>query len=233
MPARHFGAVRFAYHLRRWCVDRRIPTGGTMKSIAAPKLGFALASTAILAAIAAVPAAAAPPPAAEQIAASIQAAPADRRDGAGVLGYDESGKLVTLRPGSNDLLCLYDDPSDDRWSVACYHKDLEPFMARGRELAAQGLSGKDRASKRLEEVDSGKLAMPKEPRTLYVLHGSAYDAATNTVKDSYLRWVIYTPYATPESTGLSTKMTENAPWLMDEGTAGAHIMITPPRPKAP
>ena len=58
-------------------------------------------------------------------------------------------------------------------------------------------------------------------------------AATSTVKDAYLRWVIYTPYATPESTGLSTKPAENAPWLMDQGTAGAHVMITPPRAKKP
>jgi hypothetical protein len=201
-----------------------------MKSFAAPRVAT-VTGAALFAVFSAAPALAAAPPAAEQIAAAVQAAPAERRDAAAVLGYDESGKVVTLRPGTNDLVCLYDDPSDDRWSVACYHKDLEPFMARGRELAAVGLSGKERTDKRLGEVDSGKLAMPKEPRMLYVLHGSGYDAATNTVNEAYLRWVIYTPYATPESTGLSTKMTESAPWLMDQGTAGAHIMITPPRPK--
>jgi hypothetical protein len=201
-----------------------------MKSFAAPRVA-PVTGAALFAVFSAAPALAAAPPAAEQIAAAVQAAPAERRDAAAVLGYDESGKVVTLRPGTNDLVCLYDDPSDDRWSVACYHKDLEPFMARGRELAAVGLSGKERTDKRLGEVDSGKLAMPKEPRMLYVLHGSGYDAATNTVNEAYLRWVIYTPYATPESTGLSTKMTESAPWLMDQGTAGAHIMITPPRPK--
>ena len=204
-----------------------------MKSTVAPRVVLVVLVAALLAALAGGPAAAAAPPAAEQIAAAIQAAPAERRDGAGVLGYDEGGKLVTLRPGTNDLICLYDDPGDDRWSVACYHKDLEPFMARGRELAASGVSGKERTDARLKEVDDGKLAMPKEPRTLYVLHGSGFDAATSTVKDAYMRWVIYTPYATPESTGLSTKPAENAPWLMDEGKAGAHIMITPPRPKKP
>jgi hypothetical protein len=204
-----------------------------MRSNRAPQLALVVCAMGLAGGLAAAPTGAATPPAAEQIAAAVQAAPAERRDGAAVLGYDESGKVVTLRPGTNDLVCLYDDPSDDRWSVACYHKDLEPFMARGRELAAEGLSGKERAEKRLKEIDDGKLAMPKEPRTLYVLHGSGYDAATNTVGEAYLRWVIYTPYATPESTGLSTKMAENAPWLMDEGTAGAHIMITPPRPKKP
>jgi hypothetical protein len=204
-----------------------------MKNTIAPRVVVVAGAAVLFAVLAVAPAAAAAPPAAEQIAAAIQAAPAERREGAGVLGYDESGKLVTLRPGSNDLICLYDDPGDDVWSVACYHKELEPFMARGRELAAQGVSGKERTDARLKEVDDGKLAMPKEPRALYVLHGSGFDAATSSVKDAYLRWVIYTPYATPESTGLSTKPAENAPWLMDAGKAGAHIMITPPRPKKP
>jgi hypothetical protein len=47
--------------------------------------------------------------------------------------------------------------------------------------------------------------------------------------DAYLRWVTYVPFATPESTGLSTKPSDNAPWLMYSGTAGAHIMINPPK----
>ncbi len=71
--------------------------------------------------------------------------------------------------------------------------------------------------------------MPREPRTLYVLSGSEYDSATGKVAGAYLRWVIYTPFATPESTGLSTKAAPGAPWLMFPGTAGAHIMINPPR----
>ncbi|HVR30861.1 MAG TPA: hypothetical protein VMS86_15160 [Thermoanaerobaculia bacterium] len=201
-----------------------------MKSIAAPRLVPLLATAAVLAGIAAGPATAAAPPAADQIAAAIQAAPAERRKGAAVLGYDEAGKLVTLRPGTNDLICLADDPGDDVWSVACYHEDLEPFMARGRELTAQGISGPARNESRFKEVDEGKLPLPKEARTLYVLHGSGYDAASHEVQNPYLRWVLYVPYATAESTGLSTQPTESAPWLMDPGTAGAHIMITPPRP---
>jgi hypothetical protein len=204
-----------------------------MKRITATRLTSLATGAAVFAGMATLPAGAAVPPAAEQIAAASQAAPADRREAAAVLGWDEAGKVVTLRPGSNDLVCLYDKPGDDSWSVACYHKDLEPFMARGRELDAQGITGKERAEARYKEIADGKLKLPKEPRTLYVLHGSGFDAATGQVQNAYLRWVIYTPYATPESTGLSTKPSDNAPWLMDQGTPGAHIMINPPRPKPP
>ncbi|MBX3276911.1 MAG: hypothetical protein KF868_02800 [Acidobacteria bacterium] len=170
------------------------------------------------------------PPAAEQIAAAVLAAPEERRAGAAVLGYDAQGKLVTLRQGTNDIVCLADTPGDARFSVACYHKDLEPFMARGRELASQGITGGDRNQQhRWKEVEEGKLAMPREPRTLYVLSGKGFDAASGTVVDAALRWVIYIPFATAESTGLSTKPKQGEPWLMDAGTAGAHIMITPKR----
>lgn len=175
------------------------------------------------------PAPAAPPSAEEQIAASILAAPEEMRAGAAVLGYDAQGKLVTLRKGSNELICLADDPKDNRFSVACYHKDLEPYMARGRELNAQGITGGDRnAQHRWKEIEEGKLKMPKQPTMLYVLSGKGFDAASGKVVDGSLRWVIYVPFATAESLGLSAKPKRGEPWLMDAGTAGAHIMITPP-----
>ena len=63
------------------------------------------------------PAAATTLPAADQIAAAVLAAPADRRAGAMVLGYDEKGALVTLRPGTNDIVCLADSPKDDRAEI--------------------------------------------------------------------------------------------------------------------
>jgi hypothetical protein len=168
-------------------------------------------------------------PPADQIAAAVLAAPKERRSAATVLGYNAKGEVVTLRKGSNDMICLADDPRDKSFSVACYHKDLEPFMARGRELATQGLTGKDRHEERWKEVQAGKVAMPREARMLYVLTGTGYDAAKGEVTKAYLRWVVYVPYATPESTGLSTTPGP-APWLMYPGTPGAHIMISPPKP---
>lgn len=169
-------------------------------------------------------------PAESQIAAAVQAAPEDRRTGATVLGYDASGALVTLRAGTNDIVCLADNPKDASFSVACYHKDLEPFMARGRELIAKGITSKEREEVRWKEIESGAIKMPREPRTLHVLSGSGFDAATGVIADAYLRWVIYTPFATPETTGLPIRPVPGGPWLMFPGTPTAHIMISPPRP---
>lgn len=165
-----------------------------------------------------------------QIAQAVLAAPEDRRAGAAVMGF-EGGKLVSLRPGTNDLVCLADNPAVDGFSVACYHKDLEPFMARGRELSAQGVTeDKVRDQTRYDEIKAGKLTMPKEPRALYVMTGKSIDTA-GKVEGAYTRWVLYVPFATGESLGLPTRPAgPGAPWLMDPGTGGAHIMISPPRP---
>lgn len=170
-------------------------------------------------------------PAAEvQISAAVKAAPADRQAGAEVKGWNEAGALVTLRPGTNDLICLADNPKVDGFNVACYQKDLDPFMARGREMTAAGITDdKTRDATRWKEIEAGTLKMPREPRLLYVLTGKSYDAATGAIENEYLRWVIYVPFATAASTGLDTKPQQGAPWLMDAGTAGAHIMISPKR----
>ena len=164
-----------------------------------------------------------------QIAGAIQAAPQEMRDGAAVLGFGAAGDWVILREGTNELICLADDPAREGFNVACYHADLEPFMARGRALTAQKITGQKRVDMRYQEIEAGTLKMPKEPRTLYVLTGSAFDPISGSVEKSYLRWVIYVPYATAESTGLSTKPGDGKPWLMFPGTPGAHIMISPPK----
>jgi hypothetical protein len=174
-----------------------------------------------------------PPPAAEQIAAAVLAAPADRRAGAGVLGYDEKGALVTLRESTNDQVCLADNPKETGFNVACYHKDLEPFMTRGRALAAEGVKSADREDVRAKEIAAGTLKMSKEPRALCVITGTGFDAATGTIAEAYTRWVVYTPFATPESTGISLTPVPGGPWLMYPGKGTAHIMINPARPPKP
>lgn len=172
------------------------------------------------------------PPPATQIAGAVLAAPEDKRAGAKVLGWD-GAKMVTLREGTNELICLADNPKVDGFNVACYHKDLDAFMARGRELTAQGITDdKTRDTTRFKEVDDKKLSIPKDG-FLTVMTGKSFDAATGQVAEAYTRWVVYVPYATAATTGLPTKPAPGVPWLMDPGTAGAHIMISPPRPQAP
>jgi hypothetical protein len=166
-----------------------------------------------------------------QMAAALQAAPEAQREGATVLGYDAAGEWVTLRSGVGELVCLADDPSDDRFSVACYHVSLEPYMDRGRALVAEGVTDPNERNRiRWAEAEEGTLDMPSESAALYVLTGSGFDGETGAVVDPYLRFVLYVPGATVESTGLTdAPLGPGTPWLMYPGTPGAHIMISPPR----
>lgn len=164
-----------------------------------------------------------------QIKDALLAAPGNG-EGAKVYGYNEKNELVVLRQGSNELICVADDPGQEGFSAACYHKDLDPFMVRGRELKTQGKSPKDIMDMREAEVKAGTLVMPKQPTTLYVYYAPAadYDAATGEVKKGTFRYVVYIPYATAESTGLPLKPeAPGMPWIMDPGTHRAHIMISP------
>jgi hypothetical protein len=168
-----------------------------------------------------------------QIKTAVQAAPSDKRDAALVYGYGADGAFQVIRPGSNDYVCIADDPKKDGISVSCYHKDLEPFMERGRILAKEGKNQKEIFDIREKEVKAGQLMMPKQPSTLFALAGTKenHDTATGVMKDGYLRYVVYIPYATSESTGLPLKPdVPGMPWIMDPGTHRAHIMINPAKP---
>jgi len=160
-----------------------------------------------------------------QIAAAVAPLPEEFRADATVLSRDGS---ETLRSGEGAFICLAHDPVGDRFHVACYHRSLEPFMARGRELRALGRAA-EVDSLRNAEIAAGDLAMPEQAAALYSLTGpmTSFDPATGAVTDARRLYVIYVPFATGESTGLPTRPQPNAPWLMDAGTPKAHIMFVP------
>jgi hypothetical protein len=163
-----------------------------------------------------------------QIALAVQAAPESMREAARVQGYDARGNFTELRVGSNELICMAPNPEADGFEVSCHHAGLEPFFARGRELRVSGIDGQERTQARWSEFEAGTLPIPAGS-TNYIMTGAGFDPVTHEVQGGFLRWVIYTPMATPESTGLPTQGSEGAPWLMFPGTPGSHIMIVPPR----
>ncbi|HJU89001.1 MAG TPA: hypothetical protein VJ672_06380 [Gemmatimonadaceae bacterium] len=163
-----------------------------------------------------------------QIAGAVSPAPEAMRAGATVLGYSQDRKLMRIRAGTNDLICLADDPVRPGFHAACYHRSLEPFMARGRALRARGLTADEADTVRLKEIRTRKLSMPTRPTALYQLSAPAdsMDMTTGTARGARALHVMYIPYATAKSTGLSVQPIKG-PWLMNAGTPWAHIMYTP------
>ncbi len=163
------------------------------------------------------------------IATALMAAPKESRSESTVIGYNMAGEFVTLKQGTNEFICLADDPKKEGFSAACYHKDLEPFMARGRALRAEGKTMQEIMAIRGEEVKSGKLEI-KTGTTSHIYFGSSamYDPENSEVEGAQYRYVVYMPWATSESTGLpEAPISSNHPWIMNPGTHRAHIMISP------
>jgi hypothetical protein len=161
------------------------------------------------------------------IAEALSALPQPLRKGAEVRAF-RNGELVTIRRGDNGMICLADDPSDDRWHVACYHADLEPFMARGRQLRAEGITDRARIdSIRGAEIESGELSFPDHPAALYSWFGDAtsFNPETGEAEKAQGLYVLYVPYATAEETGLTMESSPERPWLMFPGKPWAHVMI--------
>ena len=163
------------------------------------------------------------------IATALMAAPAESRATSKVIGYNMAGEFVTLKEGDSEYIVLADDPKKDGFNAACYHKDLEPFMARGRALRAEGKSADEIFTIREAEVKSGKIKIT-QGSALHIYYGpnTSYGPETSKVDGAKLRYVIYTPFATSASIGLpETPSAPNHPWIMNPGTHRAHIMISP------
>jgi len=180
---------------------------------------------------ASLPATAQPTDTADQIEGALLAAPESLREGAAVLGLGgtprASDVLTVLREGSNELVCLADDPVRQDFHVACYHASLDPFMRLGRLLRADGLDRAAVLESRYAALEAGEFSMP-EAATLYSLTADSRPAPGSESEAGGLRRLtaVYLPNATLEETGLPGRPAGGLPWLMLPGTPWAHIMIS-------
>jgi hypothetical protein len=162
-----------------------------------------------------------------EIAAAVLPLPDSMRTGARVLVY-RGADLVEVRAGSNEMICLGDDPAHKGLQVSCYHKSLEPFMAKGRELRAAGVTKREAVdSARLADVKSGRIVMPSSAMLSSIFAESdSFDALAGPPEKHSALDVIYLPFATRESTGISEQPAVDRPWLMFAGKPWAHVMLS-------
>lgn len=168
------------------------------------------------------------PPAAKQISMAVSPLPDPLQGGARVLGY-ANGKFTALRRGTNDMVCIADDPTGKQFHVACYHNSLEPFMARGRELHALKKSREAIDSIRLADVKTGRYSMPTRPAALYQYFASrdSVNSTAGSIKGAQYLYVVYMPYASQKTTGITENPVDGGPWIMFPGKPWAHIMVEP------
>jgi hypothetical protein len=164
------------------------------------------------------------------IRTAVHPLPDELREDATVLRWTARWETAPLRPGTGAMICLADNPFVEGYHAACYHRDLEPYMARGRALRAAGTTARTAVdSIRYAEVKSGAIPMPVMA-ALWQVTGDAtsVDWATGEIIGPVRPlYVIYIPGATAKSTGLPLMGAQGTPWLMSPGTPSAHIMFVP------
>jgi hypothetical protein len=168
---------------------------------------------------------AAPPAAPEQVRQAVLAAPPSLREGATVLGYGGAVRtddpLTVLRQGTNELICLADDPAEEGFHVACYQSSLDPYMRLGRRLRAQGMARSEVMDARYAALEQGTLVMPGRA----ALYSVTADTGPEDLEGARRLVVVYVPGATTAEIGLPGRPEGDSPWLMLPGTPWAHIMI--------
>jgi len=170
------------------------------------------------------------PLASQQIAAAVLPLPEILREHATVLGYGPDLSLVTLRQGSNGMVCTASRPGDDEFDVRCYHESFMPLVRRLRGLHYQGVKQEEIDHIINAEVKAKKLAIPDHPTAGYRMLGpiSAYQPATNAVGKEIQSWQsVHFPYKTAAEIGLPEEgqVTGTMPYVMASGTFWSHVMI--------
>lgn len=152
----------------------------------------------------------------ERVSNALLALPAHMRADASV-AYFENGKKVVLKEGSDSITCQPDDPDSPGFAVWCYPKAHADYTRRWYELAAEGKPPSEVDEIIAAEIKAKTLEWP--PTVVnYNLRGPSLDTAVPLT-------VIFVPFATGDSLGVTEERQFNRPWLMRAGTAFAHIMI--------
>lgn len=163
-----------------------------------------------------------------QVRAATLPLPEGMREGARVIGWNESGERADLRAGANGMICIADEPGDGRFEVLCYAESLHPLLSRDRELRGEEHGESERERRIEEEVRTGKVVLPNQPAVLLVISGplDSYDPATGQLAAAVDRSrMIFTPYRTAESMGLPTEREGDTPWVMASGELFSRIII--------
>lgn len=184
------------------------------------------------------------PDSATKIAFAVLPLSKELRDSATVIDVAQDGKIDTLRRGTGAMVCAYRPPTVPQASktgekiltIACGPEAVSRvtirFNAIRRELTAAGKPADAKAVNAVldAEIKSGQLKTATGATVSFLMSGpvSGFDPKSGTVSPAIRVWqTVNIPYATGASLSLPEKQSDGRPWVMNSGTAGAHIMIDP------
>jgi len=158
---------------------------------------------------------------AEQIEQAVTPLPDDLKADATIYDYDEGGSRMVLRQGSNHVECK---PRDERGFTICFPISSSARRDFSAALTAEGLEGDElQAAVAAAEV-AGTIQPNQAGSILYRLYEE-----NDRIQ---LLWVVLLPNVLAEDLGMSLESQRDPslagmgrPWMMREGTPGAHLMI--------
>ncbi len=158
----------------------------------------------------------------DPVAQAVLPLPADLRADASVVTYDaDTGAWKVLRQGTNMIEC---QPRGADGFTRCYNKSTAPRRDLVAKLRAEGKSG--------EELQAAVAAAREAGTIKPTPFGSLSYRLWEDDDRIKLLWVMALPNATSEQLGMTTgSQRDNSlagkgmPWMMREGTPGAHLMI--------
>ncbi len=158
----------------------------------------------------------------ELIAQAVMPLPDDLKAGATVFRYDsETGDRIVIRQGNNQVEC---QPRNEEGFTRCGPVAEGPRRDLSSKLSAQGLEGEALQAALAEAQANGQI----KPRTFGALNYRLYDNNDRI----QLLWIVSVPNATAAELGYPTGgqrdnslAGKGTPWMMLEGTPGAHLMI--------
>jgi hypothetical protein len=154
----------------------------------------------------------------DAIEKALLAAPANLREGAGVIKWKPDFTYDTLKKGTNKLVC-YDRsgfPGQQPFSIECTSTANLERAAQNLKFEAAGDKAKTQALVDAAEKD-GTRVKPEYGSVWYHLMGPDREHPRTHM-------TIAIPGATMQSTGLADKPGQGGVWIMNPGTSTAHIM---------
>jgi hypothetical protein len=154
-----------------------------------------------------------------EVEKALLAAPANAREAATVIKWNQDGSYETLKQGTNAIVC-YDQsgwPTEQPFSVQCTSKANLERVKQNKMFEKEADRDKRNAALAAAEKD-GSRVKPEYGSVFWNLSGKDQASARPHT-------TIAVPGATAASTGLPDHNKQGGAFLMAAGTSAAHIMI--------
>ena len=150
----------------------------------------------------------------------LLAAPPRLQADATVVGWRDDGSRVTLRSGTNGVVCWdqSDEPRKRAYASRCTSEGNLPRIEQNRSWLLSGKS-QEEVQAMMDEAERNGTREVSEFGSVY------YSVNSDDREGANIHMTISVPYATSHSLDVPSERTNAGVWIMGAGTSGAHLMI--------